>query len=207
MILASGSPRRRALLQLVLDEFTVIPADVDERPVPGESPEQAARRLAREKALLVADRYPAALVIAADTVVALPENGGPETALGKPESLNDAIEMLSLLSGSRHAVLTGVCLRSARGLSAFCERTWVSFRSLDRAEIERYVAGGEPLDKAGAYAIQGGAAAFVEQVEGPISNVIGLPLEALVEALRSLEPTLPVKPAPSSAAMVAARSD
>jgi septum formation protein len=203
VILASSSPRRRELLQLVLDEFAIAPAEVDERPVPKESAEQTARRLAREKALQVVPQYPASLVIAADTVVVVPGRGGGETILGKPNDPADATRMLASLSGKTHTVLTAVCLVSPRGLSAFCERTEVTFRRLDRAEIEAYVGSGEPMDKAGAYAIQGRAAQFVERVEGSLSNVIGLPLEALVEALRSLEPDLRVKPAPTPAAMAA----
>lgn len=203
MILASSSPRRRELLQLLLDEFAIVPAEVDERPVPMESAEQTARRLAREKALQVAPLYPESLVIAADTVVVIPGRGGKDTILGKPDDPENAVRMLTLLSGQTHTVLTAVCLVSPRGLSSFCERTEVTFRGLDRPDIEAYVSSGEPMDKAGAYAIQGGAGQFVERVEGSLSNVIGLPLEALIEALRSLEPSLRVRPAPTPTAMAA----
>lgn len=187
----------------MLDEFAIAPAEVDERLLPADNAEQTARRLAREKALQVAPRYPESLVIAADTVVMIRGPGGEETILGKPGDPGDAARMLASLSGQTHTVLTAVCLMSPRGLSSFCERTEVTFRCLDRADIEEYVLSGEPMDKAGAYAIQGGAARFVERVEGSLSNVIGLPLEALVEALRSLEPALRIKPAPTPTAMAA----
>jgi septum formation protein len=171
LVLASQSPRRRELLaQLGLD-FEVRPADADEAVLPGEAPRAYVLRVAREKARAVEG----ALVLAADTAVVL----GDEV-LGKPEGPDDARRMLRALSGTRHAVLTGVCVRRTSGALAVeldaVVSTAVTFAPLSAAQIDWYVRTGEPLDKAGAYAIQGAGGAFVVGVEGSVSNVVGLPL-------------------------------
>lgn len=172
LVLASASPRRRELLSSLGLTFTIAPADVDESLLPGEDPFDAAERLAREKAAAAARNADAgALVIAADTLVVLEHR-----ALGKPRDRGDAARMLRALSGKRHEVVTGVALaRGGRTVSGR-EVTEVLFAPMSEAEIARYVASGEPDDKAGAYAIQGIAGLFIERVEGSPSNVVGLPV-------------------------------
>ena len=180
LVLASASPRRRELLAQLGIEFEVRPSAADETPLEGETPEPMVLRLALAKARVAA--RPGEIALGADTVVALDGE-----LLGKPADAGAARAMLARLSGRRHEVWTGVALveRSAAGAreSARAVSTAVRFRALDGAEIAAYVAGGEPLDKAGAYAIQGGAAAFVESVEGSWSNVVGLPLGVVRDLL------------------------
>jgi septum formation protein len=185
VILASASPRRRELLRELVTDFEVVITDVDEQELPGESPWGLAERLAETKALAVAGRRPEALVIGGDTVVAFEERDAWRL-LAKPTDQGDACAMLASLGGREHLVVTGVCVVWPQGKETFSDRTAVRFRDLSEAEIEDYVAGGEPMDKAGGYAIQGGAAGFVESVEGSVSNVIGLPLERLSEVLMTL---------------------
>lgn len=147
--------------------------------MPGEEPARAAERLARTKAAEVFARRPDALVLAADTVVAIEGR-----ILGKPRSPAEAEEMLALLSGRSHRVITGVCLLGPRREEVFHASTEVIFRPLRAEEIRAYVDSGEPMDKAGAYAIQGGAAGFVREIHGSYTNVVGLPLAECVERLR-----------------------
>ncbi len=174
LVLASGSPRRREMLDNLGVEFAVRPVDVDESPLDGESPEPYVLRLARAKALAGAPNE-REIVLAADTIVALDGD-----LLGKPRDAADAGRMLERLSGRGHEVLTGVAVAGApdgrAALRAEVERTRVRFAELSPAEIEWYVRSGEPLDKAGAYAIQGLGALFVTRLEGNYSNVVGLPL-------------------------------
>ncbi|MCW5937803.1 MAG: septum formation protein Maf [Fimbriimonadaceae bacterium] len=186
VVLASASPRRSDLLRELVESFTVDPADIDEDAMTDPDPWITAQRLAREKALAVQSRHPEALVIGGDTVVALPTGIDTYEQLAKPTDEADARRMLGHLSAKTHLVVTGVCLAWPGGLSAFTETTKVTFRAMSADEIAAYVATGEPLDKAGAYGFQGGARPFVQQVEGSVSNVIGLPMERLEEALRSL---------------------
>lgn len=176
LVLGSASPRRAALLRELGVSFTVDASDVPERPAPGESPGGFARRAAIDKGRAVAARRCGAWVLAADTVVAIDAD-----ILGKPADAAEARRMLRRLGGRRHAVLTAVALfgPDQRHVASLVVRTAVAFRPLADAEIDAYVAGGEPADKAGAYAIQGGAAGFVSAVQGSHSNVVGLPLEAL----------------------------
>lgn len=174
IVLASGSPRRRELLSQIVKEFEVVVADVDEESLTVDDPYETAERLAEAKARAVARRRPEALVLGGDTVVAL---DGEQFA--KPRDAEEARRMLRALSGRTHVVATGVSLVSSRGVHTFHEKTWVEFRELSDQEIDAYVATGEPMDKAGAYAIQGGAAGFVVRREGSESNVIGLPMERL----------------------------
>jgi len=185
LILASSSPRRVEVLRNAGFEFEVVPSRVNESPRPSEPPVALAERLAREKAEDVAARLAAdndALVLGADTVVV----GDDGSLLGKPSSPADAVAMLEILSGRPHDVITGIALVSAGGERARVahERTRVFFRDVARDEIERYVASGEPLDKAGAYAIQGGAGRFVTRIEGCYFNVMGLPLSLVDRMLR-----------------------
>lgn len=184
LILASGSPRRQELLRNAGFDFEVRPSSIPEEPHPAETPEAFVRRMAAEKALEVAAGAPAgSLVLGADTVVV----AGAEI-LGKPANPEEAARMLRQLSGRSHRVLTGVCLVKApdtieaRGESD--TRVW--FRSLAAAEIRDYVRSGEPLDKAGAYGIQGHASRFVTRIEGCYFNVVGLPVALVDEMLRPL---------------------
>lgn len=185
VVLASASPRRCELLRSLIPEFEVIAAEVDEAPLPQEPPEETAVRLARDKALSIYDSRPSSLVIAGDTVVAVAVDKAL-TQLGKPAHAAEATDMLKALSGRSHVVTTGLCLRWPKGMRILAETTTVQFRELSDAEIAAYVATGEPNDKAGAYAIQGGARDFVIRVEGSLTNVVGLPMERLEECLRSL---------------------
>lgn len=183
VVLASASPRRQALLREIVDSFEVLTADVDETPRSGEGPEGLAKRLAISKAEAILPQRPRSLVIAGDTVVALPDE-----LLAKPMDATDAERMLRQLSGRTHHVLTGIALFWPGHREVLVETTAVTFRSLGEPEIAEYVATGEPMDKAGAYAIQGGAAGFVEGIAGSHSNVVGLPVERLREVLASWFP-------------------
>lgn len=180
VVLASSSPRRRELLKMMgIDDFAVMPAEVDEA-VPNLPPDEAVIHIAQLKARKVAETYPADdLIIAADTLVYL--NG---EALGKPETDSDARTMLRRLSGVRHTVYTGVALVKDGRETAFAERTEVYFRELLEAEIDAYIKTGEPMDKAGAYGAQGRGAVFIKRIEGDFFNVMGLPICRLVETLR-----------------------
>ncbi len=188
LVLASASPRRRELLTQAGYRFEVHPAHIPEDPLPGEDPIAYVTRLAREKAEAVfrdlTDASPepekTLVVLGADTTVAL-----DNTILGKPEDAADAARMLRLLSGRTHRVITGVAVVTKKGAEVAAEATAVRFLTLSDAEIADYVAGGEPMDKAGAYAIQGRAARWIPRIEGCYFNVMGLPL-ALVCSL--LEP-------------------
>ncbi|MGH9403628.1 MAG: Maf family protein [Terriglobia bacterium] len=186
LILASKSPRRRELLQKAGIEFVIQAAHVDESRQKGESAAAYVERLAREKALAVASSSaPGDLVLGADTVVVVAGH-----ILGKPKDAADAARMLRLLSGGTHYVVTGICIvRAPAQVEALKhESSTVVFKPLTEEEIQSYVASGEPLDKAGAYAIQGRASKFVARVEGSLENVIGLPVAKVIELLGSLEP-------------------
>ncbi len=181
LVLASGSPRRRELLAQLGVSFEVRVADVDESPRPGEQADDLVRRLAASKAQTVLAAAPEVdvVVLAADTVVVV-----DGVVLGKPVDADDATRMLGLLSGRAHTVLTGVAVaRRATGLVVEVEATKVTFRDLTDAAIAAYVATGEPLDKAGAYGIQGAAGTFVAGIEGNKDNVIGLGLTTTTRLL------------------------
>jgi len=187
-ILASGSPRRSQLLREVGLRFTVEVPDVDEEMRNGESAEALVERLARDKADTVARRIQGdAQILAADTVVVLDER-----VIGKPVDTGDAVAMLLRLSNRTHSVLTGYALQPTRGddLLSGVEASQVTFRSIERAEAEAYVATGEPMDKAGAYAAQGEGVRFIQRITGLRSNVIGLPVETLLPllAVRGVKP-------------------
>ena len=180
LILASQSPRRRELLGLTGLEFIVRVADIDETMDPGKAPFEEVARVSRAKAEAVA-RKPGDVVIAADTIVVC----GNEV-LGKPHSEADAFRMLKLLSGRSHEVMTGMTVLRDGEAITHTEVTKIHFRDLSDAEIRAYIASGEPMDKAGAYGIQGGAALFADQMEGDYYNVMGLPVCRLAMILRSL---------------------
>lgn len=180
LILASASPRRRELLAQLGLAFEVVTSDVPETPAPAEPPAAFAQRVARDKAAEGARRCPGALVLAADTVVAV-----DGAIFGKPRDRADARRMLEALSGRTHEVLTAVALRTPAGdVEELLVRTAVEFRSLTAREIEDYLDGSEPYDKAGAYAVQGQAQRFVVQVRGSYTNVVGLPVDEVHELLR-----------------------
>lgn len=188
VVLASASPRRQELLRNAGISFSVQPADVDETPVAGESPRECAERLAREKAVAVWRRHPQEFVLGADTVVAV-----EEAILGKPADAGDAARMLRLLSGRQHLVITAVCLippldsKSGMGdpkCSVASETTLVTMNELSEDDIRDYVASGEPMDKAGAYAIQGIASRWIPRIEGDYANVVGLPIALVYRMLK-----------------------
>ena len=187
ILLASGSPRRRELLAAAGVTFTVEASDVDESVEDSLAPEAVAELLAVRKAWAVAERHPgrACLVIGSDTIVAVELDGGWQL-LGKPEDARHARTMLDALSGSRHQVVTGVAVVDARdgATRAGFERTWVTMRTLTEAERVAYVASGEWQDKAGGYAIQENADAFVTSLEeGGFDNVVGLPVALTLKLL------------------------
>jgi septum formation protein len=179
LVLASASPRRLQLLSSLGLQLEVSPVDIDETPGRGEDPAVLALRLAEAKAAVAAGRHPGRVVVAADTVVAL---GG--ATLGKPADPAEAAVMLRRLSGKRHEVFTAVAARRDLQAGSRLSRSEVDFRALEPAEIETYVGTGEPLDKAGAYGIQGVAAVFVSRLCGSYSGVVGMPLHDTAELLR-----------------------
>jgi len=182
LILASASPRRAELLRNAAIDFTVEPAHVAEQPFPNEKPVDYARRLAREKARAVFARNPDSAVLGADTVVVVDEH-----LLEKPADQRDAARMLRLLSGRMHQVITGVCLVAQCFEPTEAEITQVVFSPLSDDEIADYVQTGEPMDKAGAYAIQGIASRWVEHIEGCYFNVVGLPVSRVYRMLKAYE--------------------
>ena len=192
LVLASASPRRRELLAQAGYSFQVRPAHIPEDPLPGEDPIAYVVRLAREKAEAVyrelAEASPAMedalslAVLGADTTVAVDNH-----ILGKPEDPADAARMLRLLSGRSHLVLTGVAVATAKGTEVAAEVTAVRFFTLSDREIADYIASGEPMDKAGAYGIQGRAARWIPRIEGCYFNVVGLPLALVSTLLDSLD--------------------
>ena len=213
LVLASASPRRQELLRNAGISFAVQPADIDETPLPGETPRECAERLAREKALAVWRTRPQDVVLGADTIVVV-----HEAILGKPVDGEDAVRMLRLLSGRVHCVITGVCvvqivassqfpvasenrtehsgeasrsfevLRTENGeLRTASETTLVTMNELSDDEIRDYLASGEPMDKAGAYAIQGRASRWIPRIEGDYSNVVGLPVALVYRMLSQLQ--------------------
>jgi septum formation protein len=208
LVLASASPRRQELLRNAGISFAVQPADIDETPRAGEAPREYAERLAREKALAVWRLRPQDVVLGADTIVVV-----DEAILGKPADAADAARMLRLLSGRTHRVVTGVCVVEAVGdgplpdangalhvdsrrtayeilrtenreLRTGSETTLVTMNELSDEEIRDYVATGEPMDKAGAYAIQGVASRWIPRIEGDYANVVGLPVALVYAMLR-----------------------
>jgi len=184
LILASASPRRAELLTAAGIAFTTAPADIDERVLPDELAEAHVKRLAEAKARAVAAGHPGALVLGADTVVVLDGR-----ILGKPRDTAEAAEMLRALAGRTHEVWTGVALVSGGGaeVEAACTRVW--FTAMTEAEVDAYVATGEPMDKAGAYGIQGRASRYVDRIDGSYTNVVGLPVALVVRLLSAAEPT------------------
>ena len=181
VVLASASPRRRDLLNLIGIAHEVRPANIDETMRPREAPRRYAERLSREKASAVATRDPDLITIGADTVVVINRK-----VLGKPADADDAARMLRMLSGREHTVITAVAVSRGRKLRSAIEEVRVKFRQLRDDEIDEYIAMGEPMDKAGAYGIQGYGATIVERIEGDYFAVMGLPLVRLVGLMRDV---------------------
>ncbi len=196
LVLASASPRRQELLRNAAISFTVQPANINETPLSGESPRDCAERLAREKAFAVFQSWPQDCVLGADTIVVVDDR-----ILGKPRDADDAARMLRMLSGRTHAVITGVSLIGPTSsqselpvtpnrqlLAAFertlSETTLVTMCEISDEEIRAYVATGEPMDKAGSYAIQGIASRWIPRIEGDYSNVVGLPIALIYSELK-----------------------
>jgi len=180
LVLASASPRRQELLRNAGIRFTVQPADISETSRADESPRDCAERLAREKALAVFQSQPQQWVLGADTIVVV-----DGTILGKPRDPDDAVRMLRMLSGRTHAVITGVCLAGpVVSKTTASETTLVTMCEISDDEIRDYVATSEPVDKAGAYAIQGIAARWIPRIDGDYSNVVGLPVALVYRMLR-----------------------
>jgi septum formation protein len=179
LVLASASPRRQDLLRNAGIPFEVQPADIPEDPLPGEAAKTCAERLAREKALAVSKRRPQDAVLGADTVVVVDSQ-----ILGKPADAADAARMLRMLSGRDHQVITGVCLVASGQCSVASETTTVTMAEITAKEIADYAATGEPMDKAGGYAIQGIASRWIPRIEGDYGNVVGLPVALVYRMLR-----------------------
>lgn len=179
LVLASASPRRHELLRNAGIDFEVQPAHVSEKLEKGEPPTAYAERLAREKAQTVFRQRPSDVVLGADTVVVV-----GKTILEKPADPEDAARMLRILSGREHLVITGVCLAGAGFEDVRSETTAVTMSALSEDDIGFYVASGEPMDKAGAYAIQGIASRWIPRIEGDYSNVVGLPVSLVCRMLR-----------------------
>lgn len=180
IILASASPRRRELLALAGVDFAVKVADVEEVIPENASPDEVVKSLATQKASAVAQENPDSIVIGSDTVVAL-----DGVILGKPRDEEDAVRMLKTLSGRSHTVYTGVAIIHGEKTNNFCEATEVVFNSLTDEEIRNYVATKEPMDKAGAYGIQGKGCVLVEKIVGDYFNVVGLPVSRVYRELKS----------------------
>ncbi len=183
LILGSSSPRRRELLHGCGLSFEIHTPDIDETALPDELPRAHVERLAREKGESISRRFPDAWVLSADTIVVLDEK-----ILGKPRDAEDAQRMLASLQGRKHIVWGGVAIThgARKYAEAACYSSEVEMRALSRAEIKSYVKSGEPLDKAGSYAIQGIGASLVREVKGSYSNIVGLNIFAVIERLQAL---------------------
>jgi nucleoside triphosphate pyrophosphatase len=179
IVLASASPRRQELLKNAGVEFVVLPANIEEVQLAGEDPTTFAERMARDKARAVREAGPGTVILGADTVVV-----ADDQVLGKPSDQEDAVRMLRLLSDCQHFVITGVCLIGVDFEDVRSEKTAVYFTPLTDAEIRDYVSTGEPMDKAGAYAIQGRASRWVSKIDGDYFNVVGLPVDLVWRMLR-----------------------
>ena len=182
IVLASASPRRQELLKNAGIEFVMHPANIEEVRLASETPKAFAERMARDKARAVRELLPNQIVLAADTVVVIDDE-----VLGKPRDHEDAERMLRLLSGREHRVISGVCLSDNGFEDVRSETTSVHFSQPTPDEIRAYVESGEPMDKAGAYAIQGMASRWIDRIEGDYFNVVGLPVDLVWKMLREHE--------------------
>ncbi|ASB88064.1 Maf family protein [Bacillus sonorensis] len=179
LILASQSPRRKELLNLLQIPYSIVVSDAEEKLNRNFSPAENVKWLAEQKVRVVADQYPDAVVLGADTIVCF-----EGVCLGKPKDAEEAERMLKMLSGQTHSVLTGVCIKSNSKCETFFEETEVTFWPLDEKEISAYIDTGEPFDKAGAYGIQGKGALFVKHIKGDYYSVVGLPISKTMRMLK-----------------------
>jgi septum formation protein len=182
LVLASGSPRRAEIMRSIGWEFEKDVPDIDERELPNESPEAYVQRLAAEKTAAVAAKHPDAIVLGADTTVVINDQ-----IIGKPIDLVDARRMIGMLAGNWHEVLTGVAVVRAGNTSIGLQRTSVKFAAMTEKEIDFLVEKGDPLDKAGAYAVQAQAALFIEAIEGDYWNVVGLPVNLVYRMIMQID--------------------
>ncbi|HEX7415717.1 MAG TPA: Maf family protein [Smithellaceae bacterium] len=184
LILASASPRRQELLRFVGLKFKTIPAHLNEDYSEGESPREHVQRLSQDKAIVIAKKYPNAVVLGADTIVVI-----DKSILGKPENKYQARKMLRKLSGREHKVFTGFTIAhvASKIKQTKVIQSAVKFKTISAAELEWYIACDEPYDKAGGYALQGRGAYFIQSIRGSYTNVIGLPLCEVLETLKKLE--------------------
>ena len=182
IILASSSPRRRELLSQLGLDFQVYSPEIDETRLPNEAVAHYVKRLACEKAAVVLEKYPNAVIIAADTSISIAEH-----VLGKPRDKADAFAMWHLLSGKKHDVFSGVCVLTSQQNHSIVVQTQVEFQQLSLDDMEHYWATGEPIGKAGAYAIQGIAAQYIPSIHGSYSNVVGLPLYETAQLLKAVK--------------------
>jgi septum formation protein len=179
IILASASPRRKEILSLLFDTFEILPANIDESVVSFKNPKKAVSQLAKKKALSVYEKNQESVVIGADTIVVYKNK-----VLGKPKDKEDAFNMLKLLSGKKHKVITGVAIISKQFQTEFFEISDVYFSTLTDDEINKYIETKEPFDKAGSYAIQGIAGKFIEKIKGDYHNIVGFPLHKTYSILK-----------------------
>jgi septum formation protein len=184
LILASASPRRQELLRFVGLKFKTIPAHLNEDYIEEESPREHVKRLSQDKAIVIAKKYPNAVVLGADTIVVI-----DKSILGKPENKYQARKMLRKLSGREHKVFTGFTIAHVASKIKWTKviQSSVKFKTISAAELEWYIACDEPYDKAGGYAVQGKGAYFIKSIRGSYTNVIGLPLCEVLETLKKLE--------------------
>jgi septum formation protein len=181
IILASQSPRRADLMRMLALEFAILPADIDETYLQHEAAPAHAQRLAREKALVIAEKHPDALVVGSDTVVVI-----DRSVLGKPKDDDEAVSMLMRLQGRTHRVATGIAVAQGDECIAETEIVRVKFRSFDEMVAREYIATREPMDKAGAYGIQGYGASLVESVHGDYFAVMGLPVQRMIRMFEQM---------------------
>ncbi len=182
IILASGSPRRRELLSMIVSDYTVLTSDVDESAIVGDTPAETAGKLAEAKCLAVAKEHPDSIVIGCDTVV-----DWNKTIFGKPKDRADAVRMLTALSGTTHKVHTGVCICQGEKKELLVCTSEVEFYPIDPELMQRYVETDEPYDKAGGYAIQGTAALFCKEIRGCYYNIMGFPVSRVAQMLKKFE--------------------
>lgn len=188
VVLASASPRRQELLRTLIRDFEICVAGIDEDALTVSDPFATAEKLAHVKAKHVQEEFPKKLIIGGDTVVALPNKDGTVDQLSKPADAQDARRMLNLLSGRSHLVITGIAILWPEGEVVNHDASTVRFRKVSETEIAEYVSTGEPMDKAGAYAVQAVGGSFIESIVGSRTNVIGLPIELLEKMFRESFP-------------------
>ncbi|MDA1477449.1 Maf family protein [Bacillus changyiensis] len=181
-ILASQSPRRKELLDLLQFPYSIVVSETEEKINRNFSPEENVKWLAEQKVQEIAERYPEAVVLGADTIVCF-----DDVYLGKPKDTEDAERMLRMLSGKTHSVFTGVCIKSTDKSVTFYNETEVTFWPLEEEDISAYIKTGEPFDKAGSYGIQGKGALFVKQIKGDYYSVVGLPISKTMRMLKKFE--------------------